>query len=199
MYEFYEEPRHLNLKKVVIIGIILALIVLAIIFLIARKISTPKENTNSKSSATTTVFKSADNSVTLELPSSYNLKPYESNLGYLIELHSENNLGIFISKENVLENKTLAEIIEADKLAFLSNFDSYSNLSDTKELLVGDNSTYTYSFHYLDKTLNQAFYLQVIWLQIDNTFYIFDIEFPLDDLSFNTNLASSVLSSFKLN
>ena len=87
MYEFYEEPRHLNLKKVVIIGIILALIVLAIIFLIARKISTPKENTNSKSSATTTVFKSADNSVTLELPSSYNLKHYEYNLGYLIELH----------------------------------------------------------------------------------------------------------------
>jgi len=199
MHEFYEEPRQLNVKKVIIICLILVIILISLIVVIARKISSPKENDNTKKPTSSTVFNSPDHSVSIELPNTFNLKSYNSNLNYLIELRSKDNLNIFLSKETTTQNQNLANIIEADKLAFLSNFDSYSNLSDTKELSVNNHLAYTYSFHYLDKNLNQAFYLQVTWLQIENTFYIFDIEFPLNDLAFNTNITSTVLSSFKVN
>lgn len=199
MYEFYQEPRQLNIKKVVIISIILLIILILIIVLIARKISSPKENENAKETTASTIFQSSDNSVSIELPKSFKLKSYHSNLNYLMELRSEDELNIFLSKQDMLKNQTLSAIIEADKLTFLNNFESYSNLSDTKELSVNNHLAYTYSFHYLDKTLNQAFYLQVTWLQIEDILYIFDIEFPLDDLPFNTNISSSVLSSFKIN
>lgn len=199
MNELYGEPRHLNMKKVVIIASILVIILIALILFIARKISAPKENTQSENPPTSTVFNSSDHSVSIELSNTLNLKPYASNPDYLIELRSENNLNIFISKKDTLPNQTLSSIIEADKIAFLEHFESYSNLSETKELAVNNHQAFTYSFHYLDKTLNQAFYLQVTWLQIDNTLYIFDIEFPLDDLPFNTNVSSAVLSSFKIN
>lgn len=199
MYDFYEEPRHLNKKKVVIVSAILVLIVILIIFLIAHKISTPKNEPESQASApNSTIFNSFDHSFSVELSNAFNLKNTDSGLGYLMELRSENNLNIFIAKENNLQNQTLSEIIEADKIAFLENFDN-SNVSETKELSVNGNLAYTYSFHYLDKTLNKAFYLQVTWLQIEDSLYIFDIEFPLDDLAFNTNIASAVLSSFKVN
>ncbi len=199
MYDFYQEPRQLNKKKVAIVSAILVLILVLIIFLIARKISTPnKETEKQDSNSTTTVFESPDHSIRVELSNALNLKNCESDLGYLMELRSENQLNIFITRENAIQNQALSEILEADKATFLSNFESHSNLSETKELSVNGNSAYTYSFHYLDKSLNKAFYLQVAWLQINNTLYIFDIEFPLDDLSFNTNITSAVLSSFKI-
>jgi hypothetical protein len=199
MYDFYKETHHLNMKKVVAISIIFVIIIISLILLIAKKIATPKTDISTDTNKTSTVFYSEDNSISIELSKTFNLKKYDSNLNYLLELRSENNLNIFISKEDKLQNKTLSEITEADKLAFLETFDSYSNLSDTKELSVNNNLAYTYSFHYLDNVLNKAFYLQVTWLQIDDTYYIFDIEFPLDDLAFNTNISSSVLSSFQIN
>lgn len=198
MYEFYEEPRHLNLKKVVIISVVLIVILLLIIFLIAKKISTPKNDTEPQTQTTqttTTTFSSNDNTVRVELSNNLNLTKYESN--YLLELRSENNLGIFISKKDAISNRELLDIVNADKVAFLQNFEKSSNISDIKELSVNNNLAYTYSFHYLDTKLNKAFYLQIAWLQIDNQYYVFDIEFPLDDLSFYTNLVTSVLASFQ--
>ena len=195
MYDFYEEPRQLNMKKVIIIAVILILIIFSIIMLIARKISKPTETENTTGTAKTITFYSSDNSVSLELPTSFNLKQYKSD--YLLELRSENDLDIFISKENALQNRSLSEIANADKTAYLTNFENYSNLSEIKELSVNNNLAYTYSFHYLDKNLNKAFYLQVVWLQIQDKYYTFDIEFPLDDLDFNVNIATSVLSTFK--
>lgn len=198
MYEFYEEPRHLNMKKVIIISVIFVIILVSLIVIIAKKISSPPNETNHEIKKTSTVFYSHDNSICVELSNNLNLKSYNSDLDYLLELRSENNLNIFIAKENAIQNKELSEIINADKIAFLSNFESYSNVSDLKELSVNNNLSYTYSFHYLDKLLNKAFYLQVVWLQIKDVYYIFDIEFPLDDLSFNTNIVSSVLSTFQV-
>lgn len=198
MYDFYEEPRKLNMKKVILISAILILILIFLIVFIVKKVSTPKNENIIKNEASTT-FYSHDNLVSIELSNSLNLKNYHSSSDYLLELRSENNLNIFVEKKDALPNKTLSEITEADKIAFLDDFDSHSNLSDTKELSVNNNLGYTYSFHYLDKKLNAAFYLQVVWLQIKDSYYIFDIEFPLDDLSFNTSITASVLSSFKIN
>lgn len=200
MYEFYEEPRRLNKKKIIIVSSIITIILLIIIIvLIFKHFSKPKvTNENIEEiSETETIYYSNDKSVSLKLPTSFALDTYKSNSNYLLELRSKNDLNIFISKKDILENKPLSDVVEADKVAFLEDFDTCSNLSDTKELYVDNNISYTYSFHYLDKTLRKAFYLQVVWLQIENTYYVFDIDFPLDDLSFNTNVVSNVLSNFK--
>lgn len=199
MYEFYEEPRHLNFKKVAIISVVLIVILLLVILLIAKKIATSEKTLEPQTQTTqnaTTTFSSNDNTVCVELSNHLNLTKYESN--YLLELRSENNLGIFISQKDVIANRELSDIVNADKIAFLQNFEKSSNISDIKELSVNNNLAYTYSFHYLDTKLNKAFYLQIAWLQIDNQYYVFDIEFPLDDLSFYTNLVTSVLASFSI-
>lgn len=203
MYEFYEEPRHLNIKKVVIACIIFIAILLLIIFAIARKISSPNNTEATKKQENeimqdnnTTTFSSNDNSVRVELSKNLNLTKYDSD--YLLELRSENNLDIFISQRDKIPNRDLLDVVNADKVAFLQNFQSYSNESDIKELSVNNNLAYTYSFHYLDDNLNKAFYLQIVWLEINEHYYIFDIEFPLNDLSFYTNLVTSVLASFTI-
>lgn len=197
MYDdFYIEPRKLNIKKVIFVSIISLIIITLLILGIAKKISTAELPKNEEIKETSTIFYSNDHSISVELSNTFGLKPYNTNLGYLLELRSPNNLNIFISQENILQNKNLSEVVEADKRAFLGKFEAHSNLSETKELSVNNNLGYTYSFHYLDKNLNKAFYLQVTWLQIENNYYVFDIEFPLDDLSFNTNISANVLSSF---
>ena len=125
MYDFYQEPRHLNKKKVAIVSAILVLILVLIIFLIARKISAPsKEPEKQESNPTTAVFESPDHSICVELSNALNLKNCESDLGYVMELRSENNLNIFISKESAIQNQALSEILEADKNTFLSNFEA---------------------------------------------------------------------------
>jgi len=199
MNEFYEEPRKLNLKKVIIISVILVVLIFCLIFFIVTKISGNQKNSNNEIKENSTVFYSKDNSISVELSNNLSLENYSSNSNYLLELRSPNDLNIFIEKESILPNRSLFEVIEADKLAFLDNFDKHSNLSDIKELSVNNNLAYTYSFHYLDENLKSAFYLQVIWLQLEDAYYVFDIEFPLDDLSFNTNISSSILSTFKKN
>lgn len=199
MYDFYRDFRRLNIKKVIVISIIFIVFILGVIIFIAKKISTPQDNLSTNEiTETSTVFYSYDDSISIELSNNLNLKNYNSNLGYILELRSDDNLDIFVSKKDIIANKTLAEVVNADKSAFLSNFKTQSNLSEVKELSVNNNLAYTYSFHYLDETINTAFYLQVIWLQIDNNYYIFDIEFPLDNLSFYTNISTSILSSFKI-
>ena len=106
MYEFYEEPRHLNFKKVVIISVVLIAILLLVILLIAKKIATSEKTLEPQTQTTqntTTTFSSNDNTVRVELSNHLNLTKYESN--YLLELRSENNLGIFISKKDAISNR----------------------------------------------------------------------------------------------
>ncbi len=198
MYEFYEEPRHLNKKKVIIFSILLIVILLIIIFMIAKKISSPKNNPEIPvvQENNSVIFSSNDNSISVELSKNLNLIKYDSN--YLLDLRSNDNLDIFIDRQEKIANRELLDVVKADNVAFLQNFEGYSNPSDIKELSVNNNLAYTYSFHYLDTNLSKAFYLQIIWLEINENYYIFDIEFPLDELNFYTNLVTSVLASFQV-
>ncbi len=198
MYEFYEEPRHLNKKKVIIFSILLIVILLIIIFMIAKKISSPKNNPETPvvQENNSVIFSSNDNSISVELSKNLNLIKYDSN--YLLDLRSNDNLDIFIDRQEKIANRELLDVVKADNVAFLQNFEGYSNPSDIKELSVNNNLAYTYSFHYLDTNLSKAFYLQIIWLEINENYYIFDIEFPLDELNFYTNLVTSVLASFQV-
>ena len=194
----YYEPRHLNVKKVIAIIILIGIVFLGITLLVAKKISAPKLLANTEEKDSTTIFYSPDQKESLELLTSFNIKQYNSDLKYLMELRSDANLDIFVSKEEVVKGRNFEEVVENDKQAYLKNFNSSSNVSDVKELNIGENPAYSYSFHYLDNTLYKAFYLQVIWMQVEDTYYIFDIEFPLDDLTLNSNIASAVISNFEI-
>ena len=192
-----ELKKYLNFKKIIIatIFIIILLIILTTTIFkhkkIQKEIKIEEQNPN-------TSFYDKEKNISIELSKGYGLSQYESKQNYLIELRSKDNLDIFVSKGNNIDGKSLNTIVTADRLAYTQKFSSFSNLSDIKELTVNNNLAYTYSFHYLDSNLNQAYYIQIVWLQIDNNYYIFDIEFPLDDLALYTNVITDTLANFKV-
>jgi len=198
----YSDYRKLNIKKVVIVVAIAVLLVVSVtVFVISRKIE-KNENTEKNlpkqtqtQEAKTQLFYDADHKVSVELPTKYKLnQAYNSE--YLIKLSSDENMDVYISKIDKMENRPLSSVARADKLAYLESYNAYSNLSDLKELSVNGNLAYTYSFHYLDENLRKAFLIQVVLLELDDGIYIFDIDFPLDDLTIYTNLTTEVLEKF---
>ena len=197
--KLYWEPEHLNIKKVIVILIIIFLFICLITFQIGvqKKTTVPQPVAQENSINQSTIFYSDDKSISVELLNSYKLKKYKSD--YLLELRSHDDLNIFISKNPVIKDKNLSDLIEKEKNNYISNFENTSNISESKNININENTVYTYSFHYLDTNLNTTFYLQVMWIQIGNNYYTFDIEFPLDKLSFFSNVSTSVLYSFSVN
>ena len=199
MNEFFSFRKQINIKKLVIAGIIIALIVVVLSFFFISKIKVHNEEKQiieEENANPNTIFTSIDNSFSIELSKTYKLIQTPDN--YLLSLRSNDNLGVHISRmQNSFGNKDLKLIVTADRLAYSQSFNRCSNLSELKEILVGNTTGFTYSFHYLDSDLNEAFYLQIIWLQIGDEIYIFDIDMPLDNLQFYTNIVIDTLSSFK--
>lgn len=200
--EDFSGYRKLNIKKVIIaVAILVLLIVSIVVFAISRKMENqPKESKNNvvlenNTEAKTQVFKDLDGRVSIELPTKYNLTQAH-NSEYLIKVSSPENMSIYISEMEKLEGRPLASIARADKLAYIESYNANSNVSDIKELTVNGNLAETYSFHYLDENLNKAFCLQVVLLELDDGIYVFDIDYPLDDLSLYKNLVTEVLEKF---
>lgn len=192
-----ELKKYLNIKKI-IIATIFIIILLIILTTVISKHKNVQEELKIEEQNPNTVFYDKDKNISIELSKGYGLSQYESEQSYLIELRSKDNLDIFVSTENNIDNKSLDTIVKADRLAYTQKFSSFSNLSDIKELSVNNNLAYTYSFHYLDSNLNQAYYIQIVWLQVNDIYYIFDIEFPLDDLAIYTNIITDTLANFKV-
>lgn len=195
--------RKLNMKKVIIVILIILLLIISItVFIISRNIKKPIEKeevnneTNLNNQSNVETFYSIDNLISIEVPKKYELTSVQ-NSEYLIKLTSEYNMNIYISKMDKEESRPLSSIARADQLAYTEEYNAISNLSKIKELSVNDRPAYTYSFHYLDENLKQAFFLQVVLLQIDNEVYVFDMDFPLNDLTLYTNLVKEVLENFK--
>lgn len=201
MNELFESHKKLNIKKVAL-AIVLFLFLITIIFDLFSNLL-KKENNNTvtieKKDATSpnSIFYDSENKISIELSKQYELNQYQSTNDYLIELRSPNNLDIFISKKDLVENHTLSEVVSADSNSYIENFNSYSNLSDVSEFIINDKIAYTYSFHYLDKYSKTPFYLQVVWLETSSCYYIFDIEFPLDNIENYTKILNETLTSFK--
>ena len=85
----------------------------------------------------------------------------------------------------------------ADSNSYIENFKTYSNLSSLSEFDFNNNTAYTYSFHYLDSSNKTPFYLQIVWLQTENCYYIFDVEFPVENMENYTKIVNEILTSFK--
>lgn len=193
--------RKLNIKKVIIaVAIAVLLVVSVIVFIISKTTDNSVENSNnndelSLSTNKTEVFMDAEKTVSIEIPKKYELIQ-AFNSEYLIKLSSDDNLYVYVSKIGKMENRPLSSVARADRLAYLEEYNAYSNLSELKELNVNGNPAYIYSFHYLDENLRKAFYIQVVLMELEDAIYVFDIDFPLDDLSLYTNLVTEVLEKF---
>ena len=200
MYEF-STYRKLNIKKVIIaILIAILLIVSIIVFAISKISNNDVENSNvvnnsTKTESKTELFSDMENSISIEIPKKYKLTQ-SHNSEYLIKLSSDENLYVYVSKIEKMENRLLSSVARADRLAYLEEYNAYSNLSELKELNVNGNQAYIYSFHYLDENLRKAFYIQVVLMELEDAIYVFDIDFPLNDLSLYTNLVTEVLEKF---
>ena len=200
MYEF-SSYRKLNIKKVIIASLIAILLIVSVtVFIISKTGNHSVENSNIVNSSEgaeskTEVFKDIDETVSIEIPKKYKLTQ-SHNSEYLIKLSSDDNLYVYVSKMEKMENRPLSSVARADRLAYLEEYNAYSNLSDLKELNVNGNPAYIYSFHYLDENLRKAFYIQVVLMELDDAIYVFDVDFPLDDLSLYTNLVTEVLEKF---
>ena len=189
---------------ILIIGIIIFIIIIAVtLLLILRKDQNAIQEemlylpfTNLETNSTT--FFNSNGTYSLELSNIYNLQQFTPTDNTLLELRSDKNLNVFISQKDIISDKSLKDVVLADQLAFTENFQTISNISEIKELTINENNGCTYSFHYLDENINTTFYIQVTWIQINNNYFVFDIEFPVDDINNYTSLITDVLSNFKL-
>lgn len=198
MNEIFTFRKELNIKKI----IIAILIIFIIVGLILWKVISPSEKSLSekiKNETTNSIFYSKNKKLSLTLPNSYNFTQFTSESNYILELRNTNNLNIFITEENLLQNLTFSDLVEADLKSYVSNFENSSNISNVSEFDRGGKPAYTYSLHYLDTNTKTAFYLQTIWLEYNNKYYIIDIEFPLNSLSENSNIINDVLNSIVIN
>lgn len=197
MNELFESHKKLNIKKVLLVVTIVLFLSISIFDIVSNLLNNTTQNTkHAEAQNPNSVFYDANNKISVELSKKYELKQYNSVNDYLIELRSPNNLDIFISSKPIIENRTLSEVVAADSNSYIENFNNNSNLSDLSEFKVGDKIAYTYCFHYLDSSTKTPFYLQIVWLQTEKCYYVFDIEFPLENLENYTKIINETLNSF---
>ncbi len=203
MHEIFEFRKKLNIKKI-IIAILIFLIILAIILL---KLFIPKEipeaSSNNIPLSTSynkeTTFYGNNKKISLTLSNDYNFVQYKPKNDYILELRNIDNLGIFISEKDLILDKPLSEIVQADFNAYVSQFSNSTNVSNISEFDRGGFPAYTYSFHYLDSQTRTGYYLQTIWIENNNKYYIIDVEFPANTLTENSKIINDILNSIIIN
>ena len=198
MNQIFEFRKELNIKKILIV----LLIILIISGLILGKVFPPSKESSFvkiKDEVTESKFYSKNKNFSLTLSSSYNFIQFDPAESHILELRNENNLNIFVAEENLLQNLTLAELVEADLKSFVAQFKKSSDISNVTEFDRGGKPAYTYSFHYLDSNTKTAYYLQTIWIEYNDRYYIIDIEFPLNSLNENSKIINDVLNSIVIN
>ena len=195
----FDYDKKLNIKKVIFVAIVALFLLVILIELITTPIKKKKLQAIEDSNPNST-FTDNNSLISITIPKKYELSQYTPSQNYLIEVRSPNNLNIFVSNKEIVDNRNLVDIVSADKRSYLEEFNKYSNLSDITEISVnGGLQAYTYSFHYLDNKMKKSFYLQIIWIQTETGYYIIDVEFPLDDISSYANIITDITSSFKIN
>lgn len=201
MNELFNFRRQLNIAKVLVVAASLIIIII-----IAFVFFTPNTNKNKEQIKIGSEthenkildFKDKNNEIILSLNSSYGLSQFDSIQDYILELRSEDNLNIFIEKKILSTDKILYNIVTKDKEDYSKKFNSISNISDIREITLADGTIgYTYGFHYLDKRTRQTYYLQIIWIQKNTSYYITSIEFPLDKLDSYSKIINELTTNFK--
>ena len=191
--------RNLERKQIILIfSIIVAIIILITVVCIFAINSHKKALSFGKNLGENKLFTGKNDSVKVTISKNYKLKQYNTYLDYLLELRNDNNLNIFVKKldNSLIENKTLANLIRGDRTTYIKEFNSVTNLSEITDFNINNNSAATYNFQYTDINQNQIYYLQVVFLQIDNNIYVFDFDFPIENPDYN-NLVNDFLNNFQ--
>lgn len=197
MHEIFSFRKELNIKKIAILVIVIILIVGIIIWKLLPPVKDTIEEKVEDSNPIAS-FYSENGNIGLELSKEYGFTQHYPTNNYLLELRNNDSLNIFIAEEEKIQNQTFSEIVTADQTAYISNFDKYSNLSNVSEFNLSGSLAYTYSFQYLDSKTKTAYYLQTIWIEKNDKYYIIDIEFPLDTLNENSKIINDVLNALTI-
>lgn len=208
MEDFLNNDKKINIKKIaIILSIILAIFLISTILILAFKedkkptqaIIAEKEEVEASSNPNAS-FVSLDETFIIELPKELNFKQYKSTRNYLLELRNEEkNFSVYISKFNIDTKRPIEDILKLEQDEFVKNFRYYSNLSTIKQI---ENTnypdTYTYSLQYLDSKENITYYLQVIWIKINQTIYTLDFDFPQEKVTEYSSLITTILNNLKI-
>lgn len=196
MEEIFSFHKKLNIKKLVI-AIIISLI---LIFVLAFTFYNINQTSNvEQQNSSHTIFADITSSISIELPKTYGLSLFNSNSNYILETRSSNNLKVLISHLDSLEHFSFDEIIKSDKENYLKKFTNTSNISEITETTKNEKKSCSYSFNYQDENLSETYFLQVIWIDTENGYYIIDIQYPISDAINYSNITDEILTSFKLN
>ena len=179
----------INKKKVIII--ISIIIILLGICTFAGFYLTKKDSESSKTFL-------IDNNFNLTVQKNYNLTEYQNSNNHILELHSKDNLNIYIDKLENLDNYSLLLIAKADRDYYPSNFESVSSLSEIKELSINNFPVANYSFEYLNNETNEIHYLQINFIKINNDIYTIDVEFPVSETEKFSPIVSDILSTINI-
>lgn len=195
MNELFQFHKELNIKKILIFVVIFLILIFLIFFI--PKIFKKVEEKEIEDSEPNKTFLSNDNSISIVLPKEYGFSEYKPIKDYILELRTENNMDIFVSRKELVPNRDFNTIVSSDRDSYIKTFNTYSNLSEIAELTINGNVAYSYSLHYLDNKV--AYYLQIIWIQTDSGYYVIDVEFPLDTLNYNHKIITDLITNFKIN
>ena len=203
---FYEEKK-LNIKKVVICvaaGLFLLIIIIAL--LKTRKPQNNADNTvvagnvieHSTTNNHNNIYQDENKTISVELKKSYKLQYAPLENERILVLKSEDNLSVYISKMDLVQDHDLLEIVSHDQQFYIEKVGKHSNVTEIRELQVGSLRAYTYGLHYLDESSNTAYLLQVVWLESPDGYYIFDVDYPLSDDVYYQSLMRDILSTFSI-
>lgn len=201
--ETFKFRRELNIKKILLIAVLIILIAIVLFFIVKHIIRIANTNQTGKTLSAKTYY-DKDKSVSLlldkELNKKYKFKQYNSINDYILEVRSENNIGIFISKKDLIEDKDFKQVVEADCRGYVEQFSNYTNSSEPQEFQTNlSPNAYTYSLQYLEKSSNTPYYLQVTWIELDDCYYIIDLEMPNSILQETPEEGSAIITDILSN
>ncbi len=204
--EVFKFRRELNIKKILFFAVIVIIAIIIIIFTVHSFLQVVNMSQTGKTTPSK-IYYDKDKSVSIildkELNKKYKFKQYNSINDYLIELRSENNIDVFISRKEKLEDRDFAQVVQADCQEYVSQFSNYTNASLPQEFQTNISpSAYTYSLQYLEKQSKTPYYLQVTWIEMDDYYYIIDTEMPYSILEETpeeaTNILTDILSNINI-
>lgn len=202
MNEIFNFHKQLNIAKVAtVVFFAIIIISLAVIFFIPKN-ETPnkKLNTTENVKNENKPFEDKNQLISLTLDKSYGLVQYDSTQDYILELRSDNDLNIFIEKEKIIPDRILYNIVNKDKEIYIKEFSTTSNISDIREVSFTNGfKGYTYCFHYQDSKTKKPYYLQIIWAQGIDNYFVISIDFPLDKLTTFSGIINEIISKIKFN
>lgn len=192
MKNLYFLKPEINKKKIIIL-----IIILLVILTISLLIFLNYKNKQNKKEISIQTF-NIDNNFNITTNKTDKLKSYTPNNNFIFELHSDNNLDIYIDKLENTENFSLQLIAKADSDSYPKNFENVSNLSQTIKNTINGIDIYSYEFDYLDTITNTNNHLKICFLQINEFIYSINFKFPTEQLQIFNPIVNDIINSISL-